>query len=180
MEKNTNFWGETERLFLRKITYDDSTEIAEIMRGSNVQKIWGYYFSDRDVHQWIEKCINCYEQYNNGFFLAIEKVSNNVVGQIALKPDIINEIQRYEIGYILKEKYEHNGYATEGAAFMADYALNKIHLSEVIFEIRPINQKSINVAKRLGAVQDGSFIKKVKDKDMEHLIFVLREYNKKS
>ena len=53
MEKNTNFWGETERLFLRKITYDDSTEIAEIMRGSNVQKIWGYYFSDRDVHQWI-------------------------------------------------------------------------------------------------------------------------------
>ena len=63
---------------------------------------------------------------------------------------------------------------------MADYALNKIHLSEVIFEIRPINQKSINVAKRLGAVQDGSFIKKVKDKDMEHLIFVLREYNKNS
>ena len=63
---------------------------------------------------------------------------------------------------------------------MADYALNKMHLSEVIFEIRPINQKSINIAKRLGAVQDGSFIKKVKDKDMEHLIFVLREYNKNS
>ena len=63
---------------------------------------------------------------------------------------------------------------------MADYALNKLHLNEVIFEIRPINQKSINVAKRLGAVQDGGFIKKVKDKDMEHLIFVLREYNKNS
>ena len=63
---------------------------------------------------------------------------------------------------------------------MADYALNKMHLSEVIFEIRPINQKSINVAKRLGAIQMDSFVKNVKGKDMEHWIFVLREYNKNS
>ena len=178
--KLTDVWGETKRLQLKKISFDNFNEIAEIMRGSNVQKIWGYYFSDCDVHQWIEKCQKFYEQYNTGYFLAEEKSTNQIVGQIGLMPDVINGTVHYEIGYILKEKYEHNGYATEGAAFMADYALNKIHLSEVIFEIRPINQKSINVAKRLGAVQDGSFIKKVKDKDMEHLIFVLREYNKNS
>ena len=180
MEKNTNFWGETERLFLRKITYDDFTEIAEIMRGSNVQKIWEYYFSDCDVHQWIEKCQKFYEKFNTGYFLAEEKSTNKIVGQIGLMPDVINGTVHYEIGYILKEKYEHNGYATEGAAFMADYALNKIHLSEVIFEIRPVNQKSINVAKRLGAIQMDTFVKNVKGKNMEHWIFVLREYNKNS
>lgn len=178
--KLTDVWGETKRLRFKKISFDNFDEIAEIMRGSNVQKIWEYYFSDCDVHQWIEKCQKFYEQYNTGYFLAEEKSTNKIVGQIGLMPDVINGTVHYEIGYILKEKYEHNGYATEGAAFMADYALHKLHLNEVIFEIRPINQKSINVAKRLGAVQDGGFIKKVKDKDMEHLIFVLREYNKNS
>ena len=178
--KLTDVWGETKRLQLKKISFDNFNEIAEIMRGSNVQKIWGYYFSDCDVHQWIEKCQKFYEQYNTGYFLAEEKSTNKIVGQIGLMPDVINGTVHYEIGYILKEKYEHNGYATEGAAFMVDYALNKLQLEEVIFEIRPINQKSINIAKRLGAVQDGSFIKKVKNKYMEHLIFVLREYNKNS
>ena len=178
--KLTDIWGETKRLRLKKISFDDFNEIAEIMRGSNVQKIWEYYFSDADVNHWIKKCKNFYERYNTGYFLAQDKTTNNVVGQIGLMPDVINGIERYEIGYILKEEYEHNGFATEGAAFMADYALNKMHLSEVVFEIRPVNQKSINVAKRLGAVQDGSFIKKVKDNDMEHLIFVLKEYNKNS
>lgn len=175
-----DIWGQTDRLLLRKINFTDFENIAEIMRGNNVQKIWEHYFSDSDVNNWIEKCRQFYNSYNCGYFLALTKATNEIVGQIGLMPDFIDGKMYYEIGYILKEQYERNGFATEGASFMADYALNKLHLSEVIFEIRPCNQKSIKVTKRLGAIQEGSFIKNVRGKDMEHLIFVLKRYNKNS
>ena len=37
-------------------------------------------------------------------------------------PDIIDGIEYYEIGYILKEKFWHKGYALEGAKAMINYA----------------------------------------------------------
>ena len=67
-----NIFGETNRLILRKMSFDDFDEIAQIMRGENVQKIWGYYFSENDINDWINKNIALYEKYNMGFFIAIE------------------------------------------------------------------------------------------------------------
>lgn len=122
----------------------------------------------------LKKNIELYKQHNLGYFIAVEKHSNKIAGQIALMPDTINGKMFYEIGYILKEEFMKRGFATEGAKFMADYAFNKLKLKEVIFEIRPINIKSIAVVKRLGAIKSGSFIKNVKGKDMEHFIFVLK------
>ncbi len=168
-----NIFGETNRLILRKMSFDDFDEIAQIMRGENVQKIWGYYFSENDINDWINKNIALYEKYNMGFFIAIEKETKNIIGQIAIKPDIINGNNIIEIGYILKEEYTKQGYATEGAEFMTNYAFTKLNLNHVIFEIRPINTDSINVAKRLGAKLQGQFIKNVRGKDMEHYIFTL-------
>lgn len=171
-----SIFGESNRLIFRKMSYKDFHEIAQIMRGKNVREIWEYDFTDADVNIWIEKYIEFYTQYNLGYFIALEKQSNKIVGQIGLMPDTIDGNTYYEIGYILKEDFVKQGFATEGAKFMADYAFNKLKLKEVIFEIRARNIKSIAVAKRLGAIKSGSFVKNVKGKDMEHLIFTLNAY----
>ena len=62
---------------------------------------------------------------------------------------------------------------------MADIAFKNLNLKEVIFEIRPQNISSIKVAKRLGAKTTGRFIKKVGKKEMEHLIFTLKNPGQK-
>jgi RimJ/RimL family protein N-acetyltransferase len=65
------------------------------------------------------------------------------------------------------------GYATEGAKAMIDYAFNTLNAPKIVCTIRPMNKSSIAVAKRLGMVETGSFVKHYKGKDMSHLIFEL-------
>lgn len=61
----------------------------------------------------------------------------------------------------------------DGAKAMADYAFNTLNIPKVVCDIRPENQPSIAVAKRIGMAQNGSFVKLYKGKKMPHLIFEL-------
>ena len=103
----------------------------------------------------------------------VENASCEIIGQAALMQDIINEEKHFEVGYILKKKYWHKGFATEAAKALADYAFNTLKLKEIIFEIRPENIPSRKVAERLNAKICGDFIKNVRGKKMLHLIYKL-------
>lgn len=111
-------FGRTERLLLRRMTAADFDEVALIMRGRQVRDIWEHAFTDADVRDWIDKNISYYEKYQLGYFLALKKDTDTVVGQIALMPDEIDGKTYYEVGYILKEEFTGQGFATEGAQFM--------------------------------------------------------------
>lgn len=168
-----NVFLQTERLILRYITQDDFKELKFILQNKEVMYAWEYNFTDKDVQEWIDKSLELYKKFNLGFFIISENKSGNVIGQAALKPDTINNKKYYEIGCILKKQYWHNGYAKECAAALAQYAFDKLDLSEVIFEVRPQNIASRKVAERLNAKITGQFIKNVRGKKMTHLIYKL-------
>ena len=170
-----NIFIETDRMLFRRMSKQDFSDVAEMLKNPNVMYAWEYVFEDIDVLAWIKKCREYYKKYGLGYFLAQDKQSGDIVGQIALMPDVIDGVEYYEIGYILKEKHWHKGYARTGAKIMADYAFNKLNLNSVIFEIRPENVSSRKVAESLGAVLTGKFIKNVQGKNMEHLIYTLRK-----
>lgn len=164
---------ESERLIFRKIEDSDFPFIAEIMRDQGVQKIWEHYFSDDDIREWIEKRKTGYRNNGIDYFLAIHKQTNEIVGQIGLLKETIEGESVWGIGYILISRYYGNGYATEGARKMVDYAFQTLKASKVICDIRPINTPSIAVAKRIGMTEVGSFIKIYRGKEMPHLVFEL-------
>ncbi len=174
MLKQNNIFGESQRLIYRKISLDDFDEIYKMMNTKSVKEIWEQDFSKKDITNWIKKCKKSYCSKGLGFYIAQEKTSGNVIGQVSLSDDTIDGNIFYEIGYILHEKYTKKGYATEAASFMAQFAFDKLNLEEVIFEIRPQNISSIKVAKRLGAIETGSFTKQVNTKLMKHLIYTLK------
>lgn len=163
----------TERLSFKYITQDDFEELRSILQDKDVMYAWEYDFTYKDVQDWIDRYVALYEKCNLGYFLIIENVSKNIIGQAALMPTIIENIQYYEIGYILKKEYWHNGYATEAAKALKEYAFNTLDLDEVIFEIRPNNISSRKVAEALGARICCEFIKNVRNKKMIHLIYKL-------
>lgn len=134
---------------------------------------WEYNFSDEDVQNWIDKNLELYNKYNLGYFLMVDKISGNFLGQAALMPDIIDKQEYYEIGYILKKEYWHKGFAIESAKLLRDYAFNNLNLNEIIFEIRPENIASRKVAETLKASICGEFEKFVRGKKMLHLIYKL-------
>ncbi len=168
-----NLFLETERLSLRYITQDDFEVLKTILQDKRVMYAWEYDFTDKDVQEWIDRNLELYKKCNLGFFIMSENKSGKVIGQAALKQDIIADNQYYEISYILKKDYWHKGYATEAAKALKDYAFYVLHLNEVIFEIRPNNISSRKVAENLNAKVCGEFIKNVRNKEMTHLIYKL-------
>ena len=156
---------------MRRICETDFEELKSILQDTDVMWAWEYEFSEKDVQAWIDKNLCLYEKCGLGYFIVEDKMNSNILGQAALMPDIIEGCEYFEIGYILKKKYWHKGYATECAKAFRDYAFNILGLNEVIFEIRPENLSSRRVAERLGAKISGEFIKNVRGKSMVHLIY---------
>ena len=167
----------TDRFYLRYMTANYFDELKSILQDDKVMYTWEYSFTDEDVQSWIDKNLSLYTGYNLGYFLMVQNQTGEIIGQAALMPDWINGDEYYEIGYILKQKYWHKGYAAEAANALVQYAFNNLKLNEVIFEIRPDNLPSRKVAEKLGAKITGKFIKNVKGKKMEHFIYKLVNYS---
>lgn len=164
---------QSERLIFRKIEESDFESIAEIMRDEGVQKVWEHYFSDEDVKQWIERRQKGYQENGIDYLLAVSKKTNEPVGQIGILKENIEGEDVWGIGYILKSQHCGNGYATEGAKAMADYAFQTLKVPKIVCDIRPMNKASIAVAKRIGMIETGSFVKRYRGMEMPHLIFEL-------
>lgn len=164
---------QSERLIFREIEEADAPVIAQIMRDEGVQRIWEHYFTDDDIMSWIKNRREGYRKNGIDYLLAVKKETNEAVGQIGLLKETIDGKDVWGIGYILLGKYCGNGYATEGARAMAEYAFDILKVKKVVCDIRTINKESIAVAKRIGMAETGSFVKIYRGIEMPHLIFEL-------
>lgn len=106
--------------------------------------------------------------------LVINKLSQEVVGQIGLLKEDIDSREVWGLGYILMSGYYGNGYATEGAKIMVDYAFNTLKVPKIICDIRAMNKSLLRVANRIGMIETGMFIKDYRGREMPHLIFELK------
>lgn len=88
----TNIFLKTERFVLRYITQDDFEELKIILQDKEVMYAWEYNFNNEDVQNWIDKNLGLYKKYNLGYFLMVENISGKILGQAALIPDVINDI----------------------------------------------------------------------------------------
>lgn len=166
---------QSERLIYRKIEDRDFEIIAQILRDEGVHQVWGHDFSDDDVKEWIKRRQQGYENNGIDYLLALKNDSHEAIGQIGLLKETINGEEVWGIGYMLRSQFYGNGYATEGAKTMAHYAFHTLKASKVVCDIRPTNRASIAVAKRIGMVETGRFIKHYRGIEMPHLIFTLHQ-----
>ncbi|NLU51534.1 MAG: GNAT family N-acetyltransferase [Clostridiaceae bacterium] len=162
---------ESKRLILRKIMRDDFELLAKMLKDIDVMYAWEHAFSDEEINNWIINQLKRYHEDGIGYLLAIDKNTNETVGQIGLLRQLINGEKCWGIGYILCKEHWGKGYATEGAKACLGYAFNVLDADKVICDIRPQNIASINVAKRLGMTKTGEHIKHYNGQDMLHEIY---------
>lgn len=149
------FIVETERLYLRKVNFEDVDDLFEMD-------------SDAEVHKFIENnpvksqeqitavvtMLN--QQYTeNGIarWAVVEKNTNECVGWAGLKyfrEPLNNHSNFYELGYRFKRKHWGKGYATEASQAILKYGFENLNINSIFAITHLENKNSINVLQKLG------------------------------
>ena len=162
---------ETERLVLREMNQDDYRDLAEILQNSNVMYAYEHDFTDMDVQIWLDRQRKRYETYGFGLWAVILKNTNEIIGQAGLTMQPYKDTEVLEIGYLLKEKFWHYGYAREAAAGCKKYAFEVLKQDKVCSVIKVDNTSSIRVAESIGMRKEDTFIARYYNGDMLHYLY---------
>jgi len=166
------FMLESERLLFRKITPGDFDELAIMLRDSEVMASLGHTFTDEKIRKWIDDQIVRYRDHIVGYFAAINKDTNEFIGQMGLMWNDFGELRVLEIGCMLKREYWDMGYATEGCAALIQYAFSEIGLNRVYISTRPDNHRFIRVAERIGMSAGDAFTKEYSGVDVKYITYL--------
>ena len=162
---------ETERLFLREMRQNDFRDLAEILQNPNVMYAYEHDFSEDDVQVWLDRQIDRYKKYGFGLWAVILKNTNEMIGQAGLTIQPYKNAEVLEIGYLLKERFWHCGYATEAAMACKNYGFGILRFDALYSIIRDNNTASRNVALRNGMQPVDTVVKHYRGVDMPHIVF---------
>lgn len=142
---------ETGRLILRAPATGDFEAYAEMMTSSRAcymdqakdrNAAWNWFVSD--VAHW--------SLFGFGALMIDVRGSGLTVGEVSINNG--PTFPETEIGWLLYEGSEGQGYATEAAGALRDWAFTSTGLTTLVSYIDPENRTSIRLAERLGAVAD--------------------------
>ncbi len=163
---------ETPRLFLREMVQSDFQDLAEILQNPKVMYAYEHEFSEYDVQVWLERQRARYKKYAFGLWAIILKATNEMVGQAGLTMQPYKNTEVLEVGYLLKEKFWHNGYAQEAAYACKRYAFECLHKDTVHAIIKADNAASVKVAERIGMSKEDEFFTQYYNGDTLHFLYV--------
>lgn len=149
------FQIETERLFLRELQNSDLDFVAEMLGDPEVMRYWPKPYSREGAADWIARQHQRYEIDGYGYWLAVRKQDGQPVGQVGLLAQEFDGRNEIGLGYIIHRPFWRQGYAEEGAKACALFAFEKLGLEKIAILVRPENESSIHLAKKLGAMQQG-------------------------
>ena len=165
----------TDRLKIRRFTSGDLVSLHRIMKKPEVMYAWEHSFHKHEVKTWINKQIARYEKDGYGYFAVTLKDTDRLIGQAGFFQSDIEGKEVVEIGYIFDNSVWGKGYCTEAVKACVAFAFEQHNIQKLYCTVRPENEASVKVAKRLGMTLEGEYIKVYKEKEMLHLIYVLEK-----
>lgn len=142
---------ETERLTLRKITFDDSTFMLDLLN----QPSFIQFIGDRgvrtldDARKIIgERYLAAYERLGFGIYLTLLRGTSIPIGICGLvKRDGLDDV---DIGYAFLPQYWSKGYASEAALAVLAYARSTLGMKRILGITTSDNAGSIRVLEKIG------------------------------
>lgn len=169
----------TERLILRPAAYDDFEIWAEA-REKNYPYLkpfepsWPADCLSRDFFRRRVERLDQDWMADRGYAFIILK-GDDLIGGININNVTRGAAQFASLGYWLDENFQGNGYMTEAARAVLDYAFDALHLSRMNAATLVHNEKSKNMLRRLGFSEEGfarAYIQ-IDGKRQDHILFGL-------
>lgn len=142
---------ETARLTLRAMTMADFDAYAAMMVTDRAAGMGGP-FDSRQAWGMFCHDLAGWHLFGMGALMMDLRSTGETVGQVGINNGPL--FPEPELGWLLYDGHEGQGYAVEGAAALRDWALGTARLRSLVSYTAPGNRRSIQVAERLGALCD--------------------------
>jgi RimJ/RimL family protein N-acetyltransferase len=143
---------QTQRLRLRPMVAEDLDGLLSIFGDPRVMAAFGEKPLSRDqVQSWLQR--NLAHQREHGFGLFSVLLQDRLIGDCGLELMHIAGRPVAELGYDFRSDCWNQGYATEAACAVRDYAFDTLGLPLLVSLIRPGNAASARVAEKVGLAQ---------------------------
>jgi [ribosomal protein S5]-alanine N-acetyltransferase len=142
---------ETPRLRLPLMAADDVDALLAIFADPKVMAAFHALPFDREqmVH-WVQRNLDHQTLHGYGLFSVFVKANGLLIGDCGLELMEVEATQVAELGYDFRSDYWNQGYATEAAQAVRDYAFEYLGLPRLISLIRVGNSPSRRVAEKVG------------------------------
>jgi RimJ/RimL family protein N-acetyltransferase len=142
---------ETARLRLRPMHTTDFDALLPIFTDPQVMASFGgELFTPAQMQAWLDRNLEHQTQFGYGLFAVIRKTDGLLVGDCGLEQMTVDGQVIAELGYDFRSDVWHQGYATEAACAVRDYAFAVLQLPQLISLIRVGNLASRRVAEKVG------------------------------
>lgn len=173
-------WIESERLTLRRIDQDDFEFFVHLHADPEVARYLphGKPRSSQESVAWLQSVLRTYEDFALGQLAVLRKSDGTLIGRCGLSdlavearpsvaavprgwyqraeaPAAAELVFERELGYTFHRNSWGQGYASEAARCVFDYARDVLRLPRVISLIHPENVRSLRLAQRFGAQREG-------------------------
>jgi [ribosomal protein S5]-alanine N-acetyltransferase len=144
---------ETARLVLRQLTLTDEPALAAVLSDAETMRWYPRPYTAEEVRQWIERQMARYAD-GSGLLGVVEKQTGGLIGDCGPVWQDVEDQAELEIGYHVNRERWNQGFATEAARVVMDYAFRRFDVDRVISLIRPENTASRHVAEKNGLTLD--------------------------
>jgi RimJ/RimL family protein N-acetyltransferase len=142
---------ETPRLFLRLMHLSDLDDLLKIFADPKVMASFdSTAFNREQMEHWLQRNIEHQNLHGYGLFSVMLKSEDILIGDCGLELMEVEGDFANELGYDFRSDYWNQGFATEAASAVRNYAFNKLHLPSLISLIRVGNKASKRVAEKIG------------------------------
>ncbi len=140
---------ETARLVLRPLTPEDEAALATVLSDAETMRWYPRPFTGDEVREWIERQLDRYSS-STGLLGLVEKQTGRLIGDCGPVWQEVEGRTELEIGYHVSRERWNQGFATEAARVVIDYAFENLGVERVVSMIRPENLASRRVAEKNG------------------------------
>lgn len=141
---------ETERLILRKFARADIEDLHAQLSDPEVMRYYSHPSSREESEKWLEGILRDYETNGFGMLAVCLKKTGEYAGQAGVVRRQIDGRERHYLAYLIRKGLWGNGYATESARKVLEYAFDDLGIEKVEALIRPDNIASVRIAEKLG------------------------------
>lgn len=160
---------ETARLVFREMSLADRDFVGSMLSDPEVMRHYPQEIVRAGAEPWIQRQLGRYRRDGHGLWLVLDKVSGGAVGQVGLSMQDVNGVLEPEVGYLIHRPFWRRGLATEAATAVRDHAFTRLDKPRVVSLIRPANNPSQRVAKKLGMTVEG----RADHRGLEHLVYAV-------